>query len=149
MQVAAANLDFETSIGPWLGRTVKIVDIRLQEAFDTNGIDLTKEQMVILKKLHEEDGLNQNELASLTYRDKSSLARLLSKMETKSYIKRKQCTKDKRRNGVFLTVEGRALFLRTIPVVKQVIHTMELGVSDAEKEFMITLLKKIQVNFTI
>ena len=84
------HIDFENSIGPWLGKTVKVIDYVLQESLKTNSLDLTKEQMVVLKKLHDNDGLNQNELAFLTLRNKSSLTRLLTKMESKNYILRKQ-----------------------------------------------------------
>ncbi len=97
------NVDFENSIGPWLGRTVKILEYYLQENFNNHGLDLTKEQMIVLKRLHDKDGLSQNELAFLTLRNKSSLTRLLLKMEKKDYIVRKQCKEDKRINHVYLT----------------------------------------------
>lgn len=148
MEKVTVEIDFESSIGPWLGRTVKLVDYHMQEAFIANGLDLTKEQMVVLKKLHNEDGLNQNELAFLTYRDKSSLARLLSKMEKKQYIRRKQSPKDKRVNYIYLTDLGRELFTRTRPVIKAMITVMEDGMLPAEKDLMIKILKKIQFNFT-
>lgn len=142
------NIDFDQSIGPWLGRTVKRVDYYLYEAFQKNGLDITKEQMIVLMKLHQEDGINQNKLAALTYRDKSSLARLLIKMETKNYIIRKQNKEDKRINEVFLTENGKELFRRTRPVVKNIIDIMEQGISASEKNIMIKVLKKIQHNFT-
>ena len=94
-------IDFENSIGPWMGITVKMVEYYLQALFNEHGLDLSKEQMIILKKLHKQDGLNQNELASLTFRDKSSMARLLSKMEKKNYIQRKQSKEDKRIINLF------------------------------------------------
>ena len=81
MQQKDVVVDLENSVGPWIGKTTKIVDYYLHEALQQHGLDLTKEQMIVLKKLHQKDGLNQNELASLTWRDKSSLARLLTKME--------------------------------------------------------------------
>ena len=141
-------VDFERSIGPWLGKTVKMVDYFLQEAFQNAGLDLTKEQMIVLKKLHEKDGLNQNELASLTYRDKSSLARLLSKMESKKYVYRKQGITDKRNKEVFLTNEGRDIFRKTRPVIKAIMDVMEQNVSKEEKQQIIHILKKVQSNFT-
>ena len=111
-------------------------------------MDLTKEQMVVLKKLHEEDGLNQNELAYLTYRDKSSLARLLSKMEKKKYIERKPCETDKRANLVFLTPYGKEIFESTKPFVHNLIIRMEHAISESEKQQIITLLKKVQTNLS-
>ncbi len=141
------EIDFENSIGPWLGRTVKVVDHHLQEAFDAHGLDLTKEQMIVLKTLHGQDGINQNELASLTYRDKSSLARLLSKMEGKNYISRVQSEEDKRNNEVFITIEGAAIFERTRPLIQSIIDIMEHGIEANHRIILIEILKKIQNNF--
>ncbi len=140
-------IDFENSIGAWLGRTVKMTDYFLQEAFQSEKIDVNKEQLIVLKKLHDQDGMNQNELASLTYRDKSSMARLLSKMESKNYVIRRQSTTDKRSNEVFLAVQGRAVFKELIPVVKKVLLNIENGIGHAEKQLLIETLKKVQLNF--
>lgn len=147
MSTETLHIDFETSIGPWLGRTVKIVDCHLQEAFDSYGVDLTKEQMIVLKKLSEQDGINQNELASLTYRDKSSLARLLSKMEAKDYIKKVQSEEDKRNNEVFITSHGIQVFKNTRPIIQGIIDVMEKGLNQSDKMLVISILKKVQNNF--
>ncbi|MFS4468529.1 MarR family winged helix-turn-helix transcriptional regulator [Maribacter sp. 2210JD10-5] len=149
MKTTILDIDFESSIGPWLGRTVKIVDNCFQEAFDAAGIDLTKEQMLILKNLYEQDGINQNELATLTYRDKSSLARLLSKMETKGYVKRLQSEDDKRNNEVFITPNGKEIFQKTRPIIQNIIDVMESDIDQNDKLLMIQLLKKIQQNFKL
>ena len=140
-------VDFESSIGPWLGKTVKLVDYYLHEAMIENGIDLSKEQMIVLKKLHDQDGLHQNDLAFLTLRDKSSLTRLLIKMEKKKFIIRKQCQEDKRANNVYLTNLGRDIFIKTRPFIKQILDTMQQNISKEEKDQMIKILQKIQFNF--
>ncbi len=142
------KIDYENSIGPWLGKTSKILDYYLQESFNEHDLDLSKEQMVVLKKLHENDGLNQNELAFLTLRDKSSLARLLSKMEKKNYIIRKQHAEDKRINQVFLTGDGRMVFEKTRPVIKDLMDLMESNITAEEKQQFIKVIKKVQSNFT-
>ena len=140
------NVDFENSIGPWLGKTVKILEYYLQERFNNHNLDLTKEQMIVLKRLHDKDGLSQNELAFLTLRNKSSLTRLLSKMEKKNYILRKQFKEDKRINHVYLTEYGTETFKKTKPAIKEMIEIMEQNISDSEKQQMIKTLKKIQHN---
>jgi DNA-binding MarR family transcriptional regulator len=148
MQQKEFMVDLENSVGPWIGKTTKIVDYHLHEALQRHGLDLTKEQMIVLKKLHQQDGLNQNELARLTWRDKSSLARLLAKMEQKAYICRKQLPSDKRINQVFLTDTGRKIFENTRPVIQEIISTMEKGIDQTDIKHMITTLKRIQYNFT-
>lgn len=149
LETKETALDFETSIGLWIGLTTKIVDYHLADAMHCHGIDLSKEQMIILKKLYEQDGLNQNELANLTFRDKSSLARLLSKMERKKYIFREQSSDDKRANEVFLTPQGRLVYQKTRPIIKEMIDRMERDVSDKDKQKVIEILKKVQRNFLI
>ncbi|WP_412984647.1 MarR family winged helix-turn-helix transcriptional regulator [Pontimicrobium sp. IMCC45349] len=140
------KIDFENSLGPWMGKTVKITEYHLHKAFKEQGLDLTKEQMIVLKKLHDKDGLNQNELAFLVLRDKSSLARLLRKMEQKGYISRSQCKDDKRCNNVFLTQLGKEVFIKTKPIIKKLITTIEKGITKEEKTIIINLLKRIQSN---
>ena len=141
-------IDFENSIAPWLGKTSKIVDYYMLELLNQFDLDLSKEQLITLKKLHDEDGLNQNELAFLTFRDKSSLARLLSKMEKKDFIQRRQHKDDKRINQVFLTVKGRAVYKKSLPALKKLINTMEQDITEDEKKHIIKILKKVQFNFT-
>ena len=147
MKAKEIVVDFENSIGPWLGKTVKILEYYLQEQFNEHGLDLTKEQMIVLKRLHDEDGLSQNELAYLTLRNKSSLTRLLSKMENKGYISRKQCKEDKRINHVFLNELGKKIFIKSKPAINEMISRMEQNISDSEKQQIIKTLKKIQSNF--
>ena len=148
MKFVEEYIDFENSIGPWLGKTSKIVDYYLHELLLEQGLDLSKEQMITLKKLHDKDGLNQNELAFLTFRDKSSLARLLSKMEKKNYIQRKQSKTDRRINEVFLTSKGRAVFKQSKPAIKRFMTIMEQNITAEERKHMIKIFKKIQFNFT-
>jgi len=140
-------IDYDNCIAPWLGKTVKLLDYYLQEVLNNNGLDLTKEQMIVLKKLHDQDGLNQNELAFLTLRNKSSLTRLLSKMENKKYITRKQCKKDKRINKVYITTMGKNIFKKTRPVIKYMMDTVENNITEKEKKQFINTLQKIQSNF--
>ncbi len=148
MKSKKITIDFETSIAPWLGKTMKIVDYYMHESMTSNSLDLTKEQMIVLKRLHDRDGIPQNELAFLTLRNKSSLTRLLVKMEKKGHIVRKKDPLDKRVNNVYLTSMGRETYKKTRPIIKNLIDTMETNISDIEKEQMIALLQKIQFNFT-
>jgi len=148
MKSVEFTFDFEQSIGPWLGKTSKMIDYYLHEAFAKAQLDLSKEQMIVLKKLHYNDGLNQNELALLTFRDKSSLARLLVKMEKKGYLKRKQSSEDKRINEVYITPVGREVLKKTRPIIQQLLQQMETDVNSSEIQQVIQILKKVQLNLT-
>ncbi|MFS4418186.1 MarR family winged helix-turn-helix transcriptional regulator [Maribacter sp. 2307ULW6-5] len=139
--------DFDSSLGPCLGRTIKIADQYVQEVFDAHEMDITKEQMIVLKQLSRQDGMTQGELAALILRDKSSLARLLSKMENKDYVKRRKGRADKRNKRVFLTPRGRQVLLAAMPVLAKIMATMEKGIGAEQKAHLISTLEKIQDNF--
>lgn len=141
------SIDFENAIGPWLGKTVKLIDYFLQEFLKENNESLTKEQLIVLKRLHDQDGMNQNELAFITLRNKSSLTRLLANMEKSNYILRKQSTLDKRINHVHLTSYGKETFKRIRPILKKLMATIEHDITEEEKQQLISTLKKIQFNF--
>jgi DNA-binding MarR family transcriptional regulator len=141
-------VDYDTSVGRWIGSTAKMVDNYLHEAFQSQGLDLSKEQMIVLKKLHENDGLIQNELAYLTLRDKSSLARLLAKMERKNYITRQQDEFDKRVNRVFITETGRTTFRLTRPIIVGLKEIMEKNIKEEEIYQLTNTLKSIQRNIS-
>ncbi|WP_422083462.1 MarR family winged helix-turn-helix transcriptional regulator [Ulvibacterium sp.] len=138
--------DLDASLAPWIGKTSKIVDYYLQDALQQHGFILTKEQFVVLKKLNAKDGLNQNELASLLYRDKSTMARLLAKMEERGLVRREQSNKDKRINKIYITEKGKLTFDKTIPVVTRMINVLERNITQTEKEQIINILKKVQSN---
>ena len=53
----------------------------------------------------------------------------------------------KRCNNVFLTTLGKEVFKKTKPIIKQIIATVESGISKEEKQSIIKILKKIQSNF--
>ena len=142
------TIDFETSIAPWLGKTSKIIDYYIQEAMKKEGLDLTKEQMIVLKKLNDQDGLPQHELAFLTLRNKSSLTRLLVKMENKEYLVRMQSKDDKRINKVYLTQLGKKTYYRTRPIIKNLMDTLEKNITAFEKQQVIEILQKLQFNLT-
>lgn len=141
------HIDFENSLGPWLGKTVKLIEYHLLEMFAKANLDLTKEQMIVLKKLSYEDGLSQNDLAFLMLRNKSSLTRLLAKMERKGYITRRLNLEDKRVKQVFITPKGREIFGKTKPIIRDIIRQMEQHIGLEEKTHLIKILKKIQNNF--
>ncbi len=139
----------EDSIIPWVGKTSKMIDFFLQENFKNKGIYLSKEQVVVLKILHRKDGVNQNELAFLTLRDKSTLTRLLSKMESKDLIKRQRSKEDKRVSQVFLTQEGKNVYEKAEPILLEFLDILGEDITQEEKEITTKVLKKIQLNMDI
>ena len=114
--------------------------------FQKNGIDLSKEQWLVLKYLHEKNGQAQNDLAFITDRSKTSLTRLITTMEKKGLVCRTNCRQDNRVNHIYYTDKGEAIFQKSLPLFNKVIEDLIDGVSSKEIEQTISVLKKIKEN---
>ena len=141
-------MDFESSVGPWISRTMKMVDLYFQDSFNANDFNLTKNQWLLLKILMDDDGKPQNELAFITNRDKASLTRLISVMEKKNLVARISSKEDKRIKHIYISKKGATTFKETLPVVTKVLDTMQEGLTQNEVENAIEIMKKIQSNIS-
>jgi DNA-binding MarR family transcriptional regulator len=134
----------DNTLGPWLGKTSKMLACLIGEVFKENNLDLTREQWVFLVKLNHKDGIPQNELAFITERDKTSLTRLVKTMERKDLIIRQNSTKDKRIKLVFLTEEGKIVYKKSLPIMQKTIKDLQKGLTTEEIKLTIQVLKKFQ-----
>lgn len=139
-------MDLEKTLAPWLGKTMKMIDNHIQDLFYEQNISLTKTQWILLKKLHEKDGVPQQELAFLTGRDKTSLTRLVNTMEKKNLVARISSKLDKRINHIFLTKNGESLFKESLPIIEKFITALQENISEEEINSTIAVIKKVQEN---
>ncbi len=66
-------------------------------------LGLTRSQWWVLNHLYFHEGISQSELAGLLDIEKATLGRLLDRLETKGWVRRRQDKKDRRTKRVFLT----------------------------------------------
>ena len=138
--------EFDDTLLPWLGRTMKLIDMYFANHFNKHGFNLTKVQMVMLVRLYFNDGQPQNDLALLTNRDKASLARLLSTMEKKGLVVRVTSRNDKRIKLVHITKQGIELYEEARPLLKEMIKNVQKGIAKKDIDSMIRILKHMQLN---
>jgi DNA-binding MarR family transcriptional regulator len=139
-------IDLDKTMLPWLGRTMKGIDLFMADFFKTNAIDLTKVQIIMLRMLSQNDGQPQNNLAYLTDRDKTSLTRLITTMEKKGLVKRIESNTDRRVNNIFITAKGQNELAIAIPIIKKAIDVIETGLSMDERRVTVKVLEKIRKN---
>ncbi len=138
--------NFEDTLLPWLGKINKEFSFLVQTTFEKNNIDLTRHQWIVLKKLNENNGQAQNDLALITDRDKTSLTRLINTMERKDLVKRVPDSLDKRINNIYITTKGEVILNTSIPIMKDLIADMQYGLMDTELKSTISILKKVKQN---
>lgn len=141
--------EMEESVLPWIGKTAKMMAIFIGDRMKRKGMDLSLQQMIILKILNEEDGRPQQDLAIVTERHKASLTRLLSTLEKKQLVTRIPDQVDKRINRVYLTEQGKQQLQSTYPIMREVMKEMQKGLDKTALQTTIKTLQKIQSNLTI
>ena len=139
-------IDFKESLAPNLGKTVKMMEERIDHMLQAHGFDLTKMQFVLLHKLHDHEGVSQNDLALFSNRNKSSLTRAINVLEKKNYLARIPSKEDKRVNNLFVTATGLEVLEKTTPIFKEVSDIIQKDISPDEIASTINVLKKIQAN---
>lgn len=136
----------ENLMMPWIGKTMKHIDLYIATKMAEHGMNLTRQQVILLKILFHDGPLPQHDLAFLTDRDKTSLTRLLSTMEKKNLVARITSPEDKRVNMVHLTKNGEKVLNETAPVLLEVIIHMQEGITEDEQKTVIGVMRKIQEN---
>ncbi len=136
----------ENLMMPWIGKTMKHIDLFIATKMADHGVRLNRQQVILLKILFHDSPLPQNDLAFLTDRDKASLTRLLSTMEKKNLVARITSPEDKRVNMVHLTKNGEKVLNEVAPILFEVIMQMQNGISEQDQKTVISVMKRIQDN---
>ena len=138
------NLD--DTIGYALNRCTILLRLRLTQKFNESGYNITPEEWVILNRLWQKDGRSQNELAETTIKDKTTVTRLLNRMEKKGLIVRQSSNKDARVKLIHLTPYAQELETILVPITKQLLSAGVSDVSQEDVETTLSVLKQLEQN---
>lgn len=95
----------------------------MQQKFRDNNINLTYEMHQIMACLWNKDGINQQELADLTLKDKASMTYLIDNLTKRNLVKRSEDPSDRRSKLIYLTSKGKQLGQKVKPWVVE-LYTM-------------------------
>ncbi len=107
-----------------------------------HNIDVTFEMLHIMRCLDKAVKVNQQELANLTYKDKSSLSYLIKNMEKRGLIRREEDSNDKRSKFVLLTSKGEELHSEIRIIVENVYSEIEKNINEAHIQKCIDYMKE-------
>ena len=138
-------IDLNAHALSWIGKIHYDFGFLVQKAFSENGLNLSKEQWSVLKRLKVNDGQPQNDLAFITHRDKTSMTRLINSMESENLVIRKSDEHDQRVNRIFLTDYGKEVIEKVTPIMYNLIPAVQESLSKEEIENLIETLKKVKL----
>lgn len=112
------------------------------ESIRKNG--LTETQFRVLDVLFFLGKMNINDLMKKMLTTSGNITCVLKNMENKGYIKKQQCTVDKRKSYIAITEKGANLFNRILPQHLKEVDNLFSIYTDEEKQILINLLKKFK-----
>ncbi len=119
----------------------------LQSKLRENNIDLTFEMMQILYCLWNKDGVNQQEIANATAKDKASVTYVLDNLVKRNLVYRQE-GEDRRNKIIFLTPEGKMIRKKVQPWIKALNNTAKNEVAQEKLEELIHVMAKIRKNLS-
>lgn len=118
------------------------IQVKLKE----HNIDMTFEMLEVMSFLWAKDGINQQELADKTLRDKSAMTYLIDNLVKRSVVIRVEDDNDRRNKLIYLTSEGKELQLSLRPWVSDVFDSAAAELNAEHIESGICLLNKMVEN---
>ena len=122
----------KTELAVELGRTMSELRTytrqQIQIKIKEHNINITYEMLEVMGCLWRKDGINQQEIADMTLRDKSSMTYLLDNLVKRKLVRRVEDEDDRRNKLIYLTKEGEDLKGQLYPWVAEVYGMAAEGV---------------------
>ena len=106
----------------------------MNQNFKKAGYDITTEQYRVLVNLWNKDGQNQQELAEATRKDKTSMTRILNRLEKRNLVVRVPNHLDNRNKLVYLTNKGKKIPEALANLAKQTLSEALVGLPEKKIE---------------
>lgn len=115
----------------------------LQRVLKRNNVDMTFEMLQVMNCLWMEQGVSQQYLAEKTAKDKACLTNLITNLEKKKWVVRKEDPTDRRNRRVYLTILGEQLAETVKPLIKDIYTQVDEQMGTEQIEACRTQLQKL------
>ncbi|MCU5774520.1 MarR family transcriptional regulator [Erwiniaceae bacterium BAC15a-03b] len=130
-----------------LSFSVRCLNIVVSRDLDRklSGLDVAKGtgKISTLLIVSRHPGIRPSSIADLIMRDRSSMGRLIDKMELQGLLRRKVAPDDNRSQALYLTEQGYKLASKVINLAQKQDRDFFHAISEQDKSLMINLCKKI------
>lgn len=121
----------------------------IQRKMREHKINVTFEMLHVLKYLDIAGKVNQQELAKLAYKDKSSLSYLINTLEKRELVKREVDPNDKRNKMIVRTEKGDILYAEVKSIIEDVYQEMTIGQNPEHIQQCIEYMTEFKQNLKI
>ena len=98
-------------------KTNKVIRRYSQERYVKAGLNITVDQWLVMKKIHDSERITQIELANALFKDRASITRILDLLLEKKLVRKDEAA-DKRAYELRLTAGGEKFLEQAFAIVK-------------------------------
>lgn len=124
-----------------LTRALQSIETKVFKDIKSHGLNLS--EFAVLELLYNKGDQPIQKIGQKVLLASSSMTYVIDKLETKQYIKRRNCPNDRRVTYATITDKGYSLMENIFPRHKEAIHQIMGGLNSKEKGLMIDQLKKL------
>ena len=140
----ADNLDLAREFGKAVSEMRHHMRRYLQAKIREEGLDISFELLELMGILWQKDGVNQQELADIIVKDKSSLVYLINNLIKRKLVMRREDDNDRRNKLIFLTREGKQLQKKLNPWILDMYSKATKNMTSTEMKKAISVVHKIK-----
>ncbi|RFS20190.1 MarR family transcriptional regulator [Chitinophaga silvatica] len=118
----------------------------LQVKIREHGVDITFELLEILGFLFRKDGVNQQEIADVIVKDKSSMTYLIDNLEKRGMVERIEDQNDRRSKLIYLTEKGKMLEKELSPWISEMYEKATTGLEQTNLQIALAQIQKMNEN---
>lgn len=139
-------IDYEKIPLHWVNRLSFLTRKTLSQGFEEEGLIVSAEEWAILLILWSKGEQTPSALAEVTFRDRTTITRLIDQMVKKQFVVREHDEKDRRRVLIKASDIGQALKDELVPIAKSMIATATSGISSQDIETTVKTLSQMTNN---
>lgn len=107
-------------------------------------LGFTRTQWLVLRRLGEQPGVSQSELAEMLEVEKATAGRLIDRLEEFGWLERRPDGADRRVNRIYMTKLGRKIHDRIGPIAEAMVEEELSGLTRQEREQLTDLLLNVK-----
>lgn len=121
----------------------------IQNKLKEHNVGLTFEMLQVMGCLWNKDGINQQEIANITVKDKASMTYLIDNLTKRGLVARQEDVNDRRNKLVLLTEQGKHMKIKIQPILDEMYEAAGCDLDVAILNECMESLDKVERNLKV
>ena len=130
-----------------ISHTANILKTALKKRLQASGCNITPEQLAVLRLLNaQSETVSMHFISDHTFRDHSSVTRIIKNLEKNEFVIRTDSDSDKRKQCIGISETGRQVFMKASNVAELHVKQAMKGISSKDQKAIVNVMNLINEN---